>query len=83
MDRRSFLPTSAQLAGAAWMAHAAGTGGNPVVTTASGKVRGVRAGGGIDVFKGILLTEHLRAARIGSCRRSRLRLGPACATPLR
>jgi len=52
MDRRSFLLTTAQLAGAAWMAHAAGTGDNPVATTASGKVRGQKVAG-LDVFKGI------------------------------
>jgi para-nitrobenzyl esterase len=51
MNRRSFLMTTAQLAGAALAARAA-NGSDPVVTIAAGKVRG-RQVGGVDIFKGI------------------------------
>ncbi len=51
MNRRSFLITTAQMAGVALAARAA-NGNDPVVTIASGKVRGQQLAG-IDAFKGI------------------------------
>ena len=52
LNRRSFLMTTAQLAGAALAVRAAGNGNDPVVTIASGKIRG-QHDAGLDIFKGI------------------------------
>jgi para-nitrobenzyl esterase len=52
MNRRFFLATTAQLAGVAWTARAAGNGENPIVTVTTGKVRGQKIAG-LNVFKGI------------------------------